>query len=67
MRHEYGQACRVLGISEATRVPVAPALRFDESGVARNCVVASTTRLKQLLGQAELDKAALREVAEGNF
>ena len=25
------------------------------------------TRLKQLLGQAELEKAALRELAEGNF
>jgi len=24
-------------------------------------------RLKQLLGQAELEKAALRELAEGNF
>ena len=29
--HEYGPGCRVLGISEATFVPVAPALWVDES------------------------------------
>jgi len=52
------QACRVLGISESMNRSEAKELRELRE---------QNARLKQLLGQAELEKAALRELAEGNF
>ena len=63
------QACRVLGISEATLC------RWRQRYGSMSCSEAKelrelreqNARLKQLLGQAELEKAALRELAEGNF
>ena len=63
------QACRVLGISEATL------RRWRQRYGAMNRSEAKelrelrehNARLKQLLGQAELEKAALRELAEGSF
>ena len=63
------QACRVLGISEAT------SCRWRQRYGSMNRSEAKelrelrehNARLKQLLGQAELEKAALRELAEGNF
>ena len=63
------QACRVLGISEATlclwrqrygSISRSEAKELRELREQNAC-------LKQLLGQAELEKAALRELAEGNF
>ena len=63
------QACRVLGISEATlcrwglRYGSLNRSEAKELGKLRE----QKARLKQLLRQAELEKAALRELAEGNF
>jgi hypothetical protein len=62
-------ARRVLGISEATLC------RWRQRYVSMNRWQAKelrelreqNARLKQLLGQAELEKAALRELAKGNF
>ncbi len=62
-------ARRVLGISEATLC------RWRQRyGSMNRCQAKElrelreqNARLKQLLGQAELEKAALRELAEGNF
>ena len=62
------QACRVLGISEATLCQWRQRYGSMSRSEARNCVVREqNAHLKQLLGQAELEKAALRELAEGNF
>ena len=57
------QACRVLGISEATLCR----WRQRYGSMSRSEAKEQNARLKQLLGQAELEKAALRELAEGNF
>ena len=63
------QAWRVLGISEATLCR----WRQRYGSMSRSEVKKlrelreQNARLKQLLGQAELEKAALRELAEGNF
>ena len=62
-------ARRVLGISEATLC------RWRQRyGSMNRCQAKElrelreqNARLKQLLGQAELEKAALRELAKGNF
>ena len=64
------QACRVLGIiSEATlcrsRQRYGSMNRSEAKELRELCE--QNARLKQLLGQAELEKAALRELAEGNF
>lgn len=61
--------CRELGISE----PTLARWRRDYGTMSRSAakeLVAlrdENRRLKQLLGTAELEKQALREVAEGNF
>ena len=63
------QACRVLGISEATLCRWRQrygAMSRREAKELRE-LREQNARLKQLLGQAELEKAALRELAEGNF
>ena len=63
------QACRVLGISEATLCR----WRQRDGSMSRSEAKElrelreQNARLKQLLGQAELEEAALRELAEGNF
>ena len=63
------QACRVLGISEATlcrwRQRYGSMSRSEAKELRE--LREQNARLKQLLGQAELEKAALRELAEGNF
>ena len=63
------QACRVLGISEATLCRWRQrygSMNRSEAKELRE-LREQNARLKQLLGQAELEKAALRELAEGNF
>ena len=63
------QACRVLGISEATLC------RWRQCYGSTNRSESKELRelheqnacLKQLLGQTELEKATLRELAEGNI
>ena len=63
------QACRVLGISEATLCRWRQrygSMNRREAKELRE-LREQNARLKQLLGQAELEKAALRELAEGNF
>ena len=63
------QACRVLGISEATLCRWRQrygAMSRSEAKELRE-LREQNARLKQLLGQVELEKAALRELAEGNF
>lgn len=63
------QACRVLGISEATLCRWRQrygAMNRSEAKELRE-LREQNARLKQLLGQAELEKAALRELAEGHF
>jgi len=47
-------------------VPVAGSMNRSEAKELRE-LREHNARLKQLLGQAELEKAALRELAEGNF
>ena len=62
------QACRVLGISEATLCRWRQrygSMNRSEAKELRE-LREQNARLKQLLGQAELEKAALRELAEGN-
>ena len=63
------QACLVLGISEATlcrwRQRYGSMSRREAKELRE--LREQNARLKQLLGQAELEKAALRELAEGNF
>ena len=60
------QACRVLGISEATlcrwRQRYGSMSRSEAKELRE--LREQNARLKQLLGQAELEKAALRELAE---
>ena len=63
------QACRVLGISEARLCRWRQrhgSMNRSEAKKLRE-LREQNARLKQLLGQAELEKAALRELAEGNF
>jgi len=63
------QAWRVLGISEATSCRWHQrygSMKRREAKELRE-LREQNARLKQLLGQAELEKAALRELAEGNF
>ena len=50
-------------------MPVAPALWVNQSYEAKELreLHEQNARLKQLLGQAELEKAALRELVERNF
>lgn len=60
------QACRVLGISEATLCRWRQrygSMNRSEAKELRE-LREQNARLKQLLGQAELEKAALRELAE---
>lgn len=63
------QVCRVLGISEPTlrrwRQRYGSMNRREAKELRE--LREQNARLKQLLGQAELEKAALRELAEGNF
>jgi len=66
---EKAEACRVLGISEATLCRWRQrygSMNRSEAKELRE-LREQNARLKQLLGQAELEKAALRELAEGNF
>ena len=63
------RACRVLGISEATLCPWREhyeSMSRSEAKESRE-LREQNARLKQLLGQAELDKVALGELAEGDF
>ena len=66
---ELDAVCRHLGIAESTwhrwlaqygGMKASDAKRLKELEV-------ENTRLKKLLAEAELDKAMLREIAEGNF
>ena len=63
------QACRVLGISEATlcrwRQRYGSMSRREAKELRE--LREYNARLKRLRGQAELEKAALGELAEGNF
>lgn len=63
------QACRVLGISEATLCRSCQCYGSMNRREAKELreLREHNARLIQLLGQAELEKAALRELAEGNF
>ena len=58
-----------LGISEATlnrwQATYGAMSRSEAKELQR--LRDENTRLKRLLGQAELEKAALKELAEGNF
>ena len=69
MSMSTAQACRVLGISEATLCRWRQrygSMNRREAKEPRE-LRKQNARLKQLLGQAEIEKAALRELAEGNF
>ena len=59
----------MLGISEATlcRWRQRDGLMNRREAKELRELREQNARLKQLLGQAELEKAALRELAEGNF
>ena len=66
---ELDEMCRHLQIAESTwhrwlaqygGTKASDAKRLKELGV-------ENTRLKKLLAEAELDKAMLKELAEGNF
>ena len=66
---ELNEVCRHLGIAESTwhrwlaqygGMKASDAKRLKELEV-------ENTRLKKLLAEAELDKAMLKELAEGNF
>lgn len=68
--HDQGvstaQVCRELGISEPTLSQWRKLYGSMSRSEARE-LREQNARLKQLLGQSQLDKAALRELMEGNF
>lgn len=71
--HDQGvstaQVCRELGISEPTLSQWRKLYGSMSRSEARELreLREQNARLKQLLGQSQLDKAALRELMEGNF
>ena len=64
-----GEACRQIGVTEQTYYRWKKkygGLRMDQAKRLKE-LEKENSRLKRLLADAELDKAILREVAEGKF
>jgi transposase-like protein len=66
---ELDEVCRHLGVAESTWqrwVAQYGGMKTSDAKRLKDLEV-ENTRLKKLLAEAELDKAMLKEIAEGNF